>query len=134
MVPIEGGNSMADKFCPHCGQELKEGSSFCPNCGTKLDGNDNSNAGTFYQDNTWSNNENGNVVKDTSSYATSTLVFGILALCLGGLLWTILAIVFYCKSDKTDTKAKVGFILAIIGTVLWSIMLILMLARMLTIS
>ncbi len=119
------------KFCTHCGHEIDPTATFCPNCGQRV--NDDNTVNGVFESNPNTPSENGmfnssdnNSNKATDTNATLTLVFGILSLVLGGLLWTILAFVFASKADKNDTKTKVGKGLAIAGIVIWSIFVIIM--------
>lgn len=119
------------KFCSHCGHEIKQDAVFCPYCGQRVD-NDNTVNGVFESnpnipsENDMFNSSNNNANQTSDNNAILTLVFGILSLVLGGLLWTILAFVFASKADKNDTKTKVGKGLAIAGVVIWSIFVIIM--------
>lgn len=119
------------KFCSHCGHEIKQDAIFCPYCGQRVD-DDNTVNGVFESNpNTPSGNDmfhssNNNANQAADNYETLTLVFGILSLVLGGLIWTILAFVFASKADKNDIKTRVGKGLAIAGVVIWSVFVVTM--------
>lgn len=120
------------RFCSHCGASLDENDIYCPRCGAKVEKEEKNcdaryepNQGQSYPE-THSQPQN----ESTSvSNGTLTLVFGILSLVLGGILWTILAFVFASKADANDQKTKVGKILAIIGAILWTIVFILQIVQ-----
>jgi heme/copper-type cytochrome/quinol oxidase subunit 2 len=127
-----------NKFCPHCGASIEEGASFCTKCGAKLDGGNQTYSGTYESSSQQSNydftNNSGNfqenkpsgAISEQNTYTTLTLVFGILAVVLGGVLWGILGLCFSAKADKNDSKTKVGKVLSIIGIVFWVFMIVLL--------
>lgn len=105
------------RFCAGCGHELEEGASFCTYCGREADNTYGSSQESQYGEETTKDSQT-QVSKENSNNVL-TLVFGILAIAMGGYLWAILALVFSGKADKDDTKTKVGKVLAILGLVIW---------------
>ncbi len=116
-------------FCPHCGAQITDYDKFCPNCGASLADSKEENpkaasyqsapSQTYYQPYSATGSSGGSPV--------AGLVFGILSVVLGGWLWSILGIVFSKPQKNTDSKAKAGFILSIIGlaiSLLYTILLI----------
>lgn len=107
------------KFCPKCGKSVSEEDKFCPSCGADLTGDTTTNNGETKQE------EPRIIVQTTSdSKPVLALVFGILAVVLGGILWGILGIYFGKDARSYDSKAKVGYILSIIGICIWVVALI----------
>ncbi len=127
-----------NKFCPHCGTQVEEGASFCPHCGAKLNGESNTYSGSYESASGQSNydfsgtsgqfNQNGNSAENSQmqSYSLMTLIFGLLALVLGGVIWGIVALVLSRRADPKDGKTKAGKIMAIIGIIWWVIAITLM--------
>lgn len=113
------------KFCPRCGKQVSGDASFCPNCGYNFNESNGNNPQfqNFSSQQTYTPQPqpktNGN-----TDYSMLTLVFGILALVLGGILWGILGLVFSSNADKNDTKTKVGKVLSITGIVIWVIVFV----------
>lgn len=103
------------KFCSSCGSLIKGDDKYCPNCGKPVNG---TSTQTFSATNT---NCGQKYNYSSSSLAIASLVMGILSLFFFGLIFGILAICFGYKEKDTDTKAKTGFILGIIGIVGWAI-------------
>ena len=117
------------KFCSHCGAEIDVDSSFCPKCGSRVDGyKENTSYEGEYQSSTssqpYEQHATPSQSSSTNEFNTLTLVMGILAVVLGGLLFGILGIVFSSKADKNDSKTKVGKVLSIIGIVFWVVVFI----------
>ncbi len=117
------------KFCSHCGAQIDVDSSFCPKCGSRIDGyTENQSYEGEYQSSSTSQPYEQHATPSQSSsnneYNTLTLVMGILAVVLGGLLFGILGIVFSSKADKNDAKTKIGKVLSIIGIVVWVIVIL----------
>jgi hypothetical protein len=120
------------KFCPHCGTKLEGDAKFCPHCGTKVDSSNTYEGSVDGQQSNYSSVQNSQPYYDSpsrrSSYspenANLALVFGILAIVLGGVIWGILGLVYASKADPTDSKTKAGKILSIIGIVFWVILIV----------
>ena len=117
------------KFCPRCGSPVKAEDRFCPKCGADLTSPDSSTP-----------NNNENAIHETyeakpadnsenSDDSTAALVFGILAIALGGYLWGILALVFAGKNPN-GKYSKTAKTLAIIGMVFWTVLLVLYIVLM----
>ena len=127
------------KYCSHCGNMVSSEDTYCSKCGACLKDNSASyesgsnnnnhyyNADTSYRYDETSNNTSFGK-DDAKTYSTMTLVFGILSVVLGGILWAILGLVFASKADPNDSKTKAGKILSIIGIVLWVLIIIIWLA------
>ncbi len=105
------------RFCAGCGHELEEGASFCTYCGREADNTSGSSQESQYGEETTKDSQTQ--VPQENSNNITTLVFGILAIALGGYLWAILAFVFAGKADANDSKTKAGKILAILGLLIW---------------
>ena len=105
------------RFCAGCGHELEEGASFCTYCGREADNTSGASQENQYGEETTKDSQTQVSQENNNNFIT--LVFGILAITLGGYLWAILAFVFASKADKDDTKTKVGKVLAILGLVIW---------------
>lgn len=105
------------RFCAGCGHELEEGASFCTYCGREADNTSGASQESQYGEETTKDSQTQ--VSQENSNNFITLVFGILAITLGGYLWAILTFVFASKADKDDTKTKVGKVLAILGLAIW---------------
>lgn len=108
------------KFCSHCGAPIEGDSKFCSNCGANLE----ESKAEYYQSGNSSYDPTSNSVSKpaSSSNGIAALIFGILSLFMGGLLFSILAIYFGSKDD--DTMSKVGKVLGIISLVLYAIVII----------
>lgn len=117
------------KFCPRCGSPVNAEDRFCPKCGADLSSSDSD---------TPNNNENAIHETDeakpadnsaNSDDSTAALVFGILAIALGGYLWGILALVFASKNPN-GKYSKTAKTLAIIGMVFWTVLIVLYIVLM----
>ncbi len=115
------------RYCSHCGRQIDENDAYCPHCGAKIE-KEESNYDSRYEPKENQSYQSGNYQglenKNTNTNDTLTLVFGILSIVLGGILWTILTFVFAAKADPNDQKTKIGKMLAVIGCVLWAVLLI----------
>lgn len=105
------------RFCAGCGHELEEGASFCTYCGREAENTYGSSQESQYGEETTKDSQTQ--VSGENSNNIATLVFGILAITMGGYLWSILALVFAGKADANDTKTKTGKVLAILGLLIW---------------
>ena len=105
------------RFCAGCGHELEEGASFCTYCGREADNTSGASQENQYGEETTKDSQTQ--VSQENSNNVLTLVFGILAIAMGGYLWALLALVFASNADKNDTKTKTGKVLAILGLLIW---------------
>lgn len=95
---------MPEKFCPHCGESIPEGSKYCPKCGASVD----------VEVTPVSTPDSTHPVNEGSSSSSSDgHTFGILAIILGlcssGLLGIILGIIGLGKSTTAEDK-KLNYI------------------------
>lgn len=120
------------RFCAGCGHQLEEGAKFCTYCGRAVEGigfnnsGNNTNDYSDYDNQGYSQQDNyqSNGISSSDTNGTLALVFGILSIVLGGILWAILAFVFASKAEPYSSRAKTGKILAVIGIVFWVIAII----------
>lgn len=108
------------KFCPHCGSALEPGANFCPNCGQNTSSTEYT-AQAETKKSTYTYEKEPSYAVD-NSYATMTLVFGILSIFFSWIL-AIIGLVFSGKADPSDVKTKVGKGLCIF-TIVYNIVLV----------
>ena len=114
------------KFCKKCGKVLDGGEKFCANCGSPV--YDETEEYTTYGERPVTYNSASKKTKGNSSnsnYDIAGLIMGILSVVVGGFLFAILGLVFSKKNKDTNSMAKAGYILSIIGLVVSVLYLVL---------
>ena len=100
------------KFCPSCGEELKDDAKFCKNCGASIPTNE--------QTQTTGNMQQNYPIETSGNDHTIAVILGYLFAILIPIIGIIIGIYLSTRNDSANAK-KHGKCIIILAAIIWFI-------------